>query len=272
MLEIADPRSDHDPKFDLDVIAREGARRMLVAALEAEVTDYIDKHQQRDEDGKALVVRNGKANTRRAQSRGRGPTPPLRSRRGEARTGSGRQGSNAPVAQIGAGWRRVPVARWCTRTPRQGSSMATDDGGSGPGLAFCKAAFAGLEGFRRPQSSCAPRAFDRRVSDACQVRAVGGQFRHDGGAEFRTDHQGSEAVRRPPLHPRDADSRCRCAGPSRCRPDLRTGPGRVARPRSRGHHRCPRVRGVAARPPNARGLNRCSSGSTRSSRRRWRRG
>jgi len=65
MLKIADPRSDHDPKFDLDAIAREGARRMLFAALEAEVTDYIDKHQQRDEDGHALVVRNGKANTRR---------------------------------------------------------------------------------------------------------------------------------------------------------------------------------------------------------------
>jgi len=67
MLKIADPRSDHDPKFDLDVIAREGAQRLLVAALEAEVTDYIDKHQQRDEDGKALVVRNGKALSPAAQ-------------------------------------------------------------------------------------------------------------------------------------------------------------------------------------------------------------
>ena len=65
MLKIADPRSDHDPKFYLDAIAREGARRMLVAALEAEVTDYLDKNQQRDQDGNNFAVRNGKANTRR---------------------------------------------------------------------------------------------------------------------------------------------------------------------------------------------------------------
>jgi hypothetical protein len=60
MLKIADPRSDHDPEFDLDVIAREREResRMLVAAREAEVADYIDKHQQCDEDGHALVARD----------------------------------------------------------------------------------------------------------------------------------------------------------------------------------------------------------------------
>jgi transposase-like protein len=48
----------------LDEIAREGARRMLLKALEAEVADYIEGHPDRDEKGHALVVRNGKARAR----------------------------------------------------------------------------------------------------------------------------------------------------------------------------------------------------------------
>jgi transposase-like protein len=50
---------------DLDEIAREGARRMLAQALEAEVADYIARHQEQDADGRALVVRNGKARARK---------------------------------------------------------------------------------------------------------------------------------------------------------------------------------------------------------------
>jgi putative transposase len=50
----------------LDAIAREGARRMLAAALEAEVASYIEQHQhERDEEGHRLVVRNGKAQARK---------------------------------------------------------------------------------------------------------------------------------------------------------------------------------------------------------------
>ena len=49
----------------LDEIAREGARRMLAQALEAEVVDYIARHQERDEHGHAQVVRNGKARPRK---------------------------------------------------------------------------------------------------------------------------------------------------------------------------------------------------------------
>jgi putative transposase len=49
----------------LDDLAREGARRMLAAALEAEVASYIERHcNERDENGHALVVRNGKAQPR----------------------------------------------------------------------------------------------------------------------------------------------------------------------------------------------------------------
>jgi len=46
----------------LDEIVRDGARRMLAAALQAEVAAYIDAHaDQFDEHGHRLVVRNGSA-------------------------------------------------------------------------------------------------------------------------------------------------------------------------------------------------------------------
>jgi putative transposase len=49
----------------LDELAREGARRMLAAALQVEVASYIEAHQQeRDEQGHRQVVRNGKAQAR----------------------------------------------------------------------------------------------------------------------------------------------------------------------------------------------------------------
>jgi transposase-like protein len=51
--------------LDLDEIARQGARRMLAKALEAEVEFYIEAARgERDERGHALVVRNGYAKER----------------------------------------------------------------------------------------------------------------------------------------------------------------------------------------------------------------
>jgi transposase-like protein len=51
--------------FDLDEIARQGARKMLMEALEAEVEEYIESaRSERDERGRALVVRNGRARER----------------------------------------------------------------------------------------------------------------------------------------------------------------------------------------------------------------
>ncbi len=50
----------------LDDLAREGARRMIAAALEAEVADYVERFTaELDEDGKRLVVRNGRARERK---------------------------------------------------------------------------------------------------------------------------------------------------------------------------------------------------------------
>ena len=49
----------------LDELARLGAQRMLKAALEAEVSAYVAAHQEeRDAQGRALVVRNGHARGR----------------------------------------------------------------------------------------------------------------------------------------------------------------------------------------------------------------
>jgi putative transposase len=55
-------------KQTLDELAREGARRMIAAALELEVDEYIEKLRHlRDEQGHALVVRNGHAQERSVQ-------------------------------------------------------------------------------------------------------------------------------------------------------------------------------------------------------------
>jgi putative transposase len=57
----------------LDELAREGARRMIAAALELEVEEYMEQLRHlRDENGHALVVRNGKAKPRTV-SLGAGP-------------------------------------------------------------------------------------------------------------------------------------------------------------------------------------------------------
>lgn len=57
----------------LDELAREGARRMIAAALEAEVTEYVEALRHlRDENGHALVVRNGRSHHERTVQMGAG--------------------------------------------------------------------------------------------------------------------------------------------------------------------------------------------------------
>jgi len=61
-----DASEEEISRTSLDELAREGARRMLVRALEAEVEEYVDRHgDARDEKGHALVVRNGLARARK---------------------------------------------------------------------------------------------------------------------------------------------------------------------------------------------------------------
>ncbi len=57
---------DNEIALTLDDLAREGARRMIAAALEAEVDEYVAALvDELDEHGKRLVVRNGRARERR---------------------------------------------------------------------------------------------------------------------------------------------------------------------------------------------------------------
>src|SRR5271156_1508709 len=57
---------DDQGRGTLDDLAREGARRMIATALEAEVDEYVASFTgEVDEDGRRLVVRNGRARERR---------------------------------------------------------------------------------------------------------------------------------------------------------------------------------------------------------------
>jgi transposase-like protein len=52
--------------FELDEIALAGARRMLMATLKTEAADYVERHRdERDADGRALVVHNGRSKGRK---------------------------------------------------------------------------------------------------------------------------------------------------------------------------------------------------------------
>ncbi len=58
--------NDDEDRATLDDLAREGARRMIAAALEAEVDDYVNSFiDDVDEAGRRLVVRNGRARERK---------------------------------------------------------------------------------------------------------------------------------------------------------------------------------------------------------------
>jgi putative transposase len=62
---VADEAARAGLQVDLDELVREGARRMLAAALEAEVDDYLAAcAAERDQRGRRLVVRNGHARQR----------------------------------------------------------------------------------------------------------------------------------------------------------------------------------------------------------------
>ncbi|WP_370666189.1 IS256 family transposase [Streptomyces sp. IBSBF 2507] len=94
----------------MDSIVREGARRMLAAALEAEVNQYIaELADQRDETGRRLVVRNGHR-AERTVTTAAGPipvkAPRVNDRRVDVETGERKRFSS----QI--------QAPWCRKSPK----------------------------------------------------------------------------------------------------------------------------------------------------------
>jgi TnpA family transposase len=53
-------RAEDEEKSFFEQLLQEGARKLLQAAIENEITDYIQFHKdRRDENGQRLVVSNG---------------------------------------------------------------------------------------------------------------------------------------------------------------------------------------------------------------------
>jgi putative transposase len=107
---IADDAAQGELRLELDELFREGARRMLAAALEAEVDAYLATHAaERDERGRRLVVRNGHAPARTITS-GVGQVEVMRprvdDRRVDATTGARVQ------------FHSMLLPRWCRRSPK----------------------------------------------------------------------------------------------------------------------------------------------------------
>ena len=74
------PKSIEETEATLWKVAREGAQRMLQAALEAEIEAHVARyHERRDEEGRRVVVRNGHAPQRTILT-GVGPVEVLRPR------------------------------------------------------------------------------------------------------------------------------------------------------------------------------------------------
>jgi putative transposase len=96
--------------MSLDELAREGARRMLAAALEAEVDAYIAAHAAlTDERGHRLVRRNGHAPARQLATEA-GQVEVVRPRVDERRVD--------PATGRRAQFRSQILPRWCRRSPK----------------------------------------------------------------------------------------------------------------------------------------------------------
>jgi transposase-like protein len=94
----------------LDEIAREGARRMLAAALRAEADVYVEQFiDELDEDGHRLVVRNGQAEPRTvmcAAGAVKVRAPRVNDKRVEETTGERRR------------FKSAILPAWCRRSPK----------------------------------------------------------------------------------------------------------------------------------------------------------
>src|SRR5213592_68477 len=107
---IADDQARAELHADLDELAREGARRMLAAALEAEVDDYLTAHAgERDEAGRRLVVRNGHARAREVTTVA--GSIPVRAPRVDDRRID-------PVNGERMRFRSVILPPWCRKSPK----------------------------------------------------------------------------------------------------------------------------------------------------------
>jgi transposase-like protein len=107
---VTDSQTRPELRLDLDELAREGARRMLAQALEAEVDAYLAAHADEvDEHGRRLVVRNGHAPTR-TLAMGAGAVEVTRPRVDDQRID--------PVTGARARFSSAILPRWVRRSPK----------------------------------------------------------------------------------------------------------------------------------------------------------
>jgi putative transposase len=107
---ITDAQAHDELRLDLDAIVREGARRMLAAALEAEVDAYLAAHAAEcDGRGRRLVTRNGYARERQVTTVAGAVAvraPRVNDRRVD------------PVTGQRARFRSVVLPPWCRKSPK----------------------------------------------------------------------------------------------------------------------------------------------------------
>jgi putative transposase len=107
---VVDESSRVELTASLDEIVREGARRMLGAALEAEVAEYVAAlADERDAAGRRLVVRNGHARPRQGTTVAGAVevrVPRVDDRRVDEATGERRR------------FRSSILPPWCRRSPK----------------------------------------------------------------------------------------------------------------------------------------------------------
>jgi transposase-like protein len=107
---VADEPARDELTAELDEIVREGARRMLAAALEAEVEAYLARFVDHvDEQGRRLVVRNGHARPRPVTTAAGAielAAPRVNDKRVDAATGQRQR------------FRSVILPPWCRKSPK----------------------------------------------------------------------------------------------------------------------------------------------------------
>jgi putative transposase len=107
---VVDAQARAELTLDLDGLFREGARRMLAVALEAEVEAYLAAHAELvDAHGHRLVVRNGHAPARTLAT-GVGQVEVVRPRVDDRRTD--------PATGERVQFHSVLLPRWCRRSPK----------------------------------------------------------------------------------------------------------------------------------------------------------
>jgi transposase-like protein len=110
MLRVLSVEAPAEIRVGLDEIVREGARRMLAVALEAEVDDYVTALAgERDEHGHRLVTRNGHAEPRTVTTAAGGieiEAPRVNDRRVDETAG------------VRCGFKSAIVPPWCRKSPK----------------------------------------------------------------------------------------------------------------------------------------------------------